>query len=99
VLLCVSHCHLSIQIRTVLISVTFSCASSMYLTVHGGEKKSFVMYVTAVLVFCYCKQYVMSVPQYDFLKELSVSLESFDSNDYTFLNSLCFPFHLLDVQS
>jgi hypothetical protein len=51
VVLCVSQCHLSIQIRMVLISVTFSCASLIYLTVHGGGKKSFVMYVTVMLFF------------------------------------------------
>jgi hypothetical protein len=33
------------------------------------------------------------------VKQLSVSHECYHSDDYTFLNSLCFSFHLLDVQS
>jgi hypothetical protein len=33
------------------------------------------------------------------VKELSVSHEYYHSDDYTFLNSLYFSFHLLDVQS
>jgi len=57
------------------------------------------MHVTVVLLFCYCTYYDMAIPQYDFLKQLSVSHESYHSDDYTFLNSLCFYFHVLDVQS
>lgn len=82
VLLCVSHCHFSTQIRMVLISVTFSCASYVsYSTCSEGN--SFVLHVTAVLLFCYCEQCIMALAEFDFVKELSVSHESYRSDDYS----------------
>jgi hypothetical protein len=49
-----------------------------------------VLYVTSVLFVCYCKQYVMAIPQYDILKQLSVSHESYHSDYYIFLKSWFF---------
>jgi hypothetical protein len=65
---------------TVLISVTFSCASYIsYSTCSKGS--TFAMRVTGVLLF-YCEQCVMALAEFDFLKELSVSHESCNSDDY-----------------
>ena len=81
VLLFVSHCHFSTQIRMVLISVTFSASYISDITCSKGN--SFVMCVTVVLLFCYCQQCIMALVQFDCLKELSVSPESYDSDDYS----------------
>jgi len=80
-----------------LISVTFNCAS--FLSDGTCSKgNSFVMHVTAVLLFCYCQWYIMALAQFDFLKQLNVSHESYHSDDYsTQLNILYFSFQLLDV--
>ena len=70
------------QIRMVLISVTFSCAS--YVSYSAcSEGNSFVLQVTAVLLFCYCEQCIMALAKFDFVKELSVSHESYPSDDYS----------------
>jgi hypothetical protein len=93
VLLNVSHCHFSTQIRMVLISVTFSCAS--YISDNTCSKgNSFVMHVTAVLLFCYCQQCIMAHAQFDCLKQLSVSHDSYHSDDYSTQH---FVFFLLPV--
>jgi len=47
-----------------------------------SKANSFVMLVTAVLLFCYCKLYVMALPQCDSLKQLYVSHEPYHSDDY-----------------
>jgi len=81
VLLCVSHCHFSTQVRKALISLTFICAS--YISYSTWSKaNSFVMHVTAVLLFCYCKLCIMALPQYDTLKQLCVLREYYHSDDY-----------------
>jgi hypothetical protein len=41
------------------------------------------MGVTGVLLFCYCEQCIMALAQFDFLKELSVSHESYNSDYYS----------------
>ena len=65
----------------VLISVTFRCAS--YISYSTRSKaKSFVMYVNAVLLFCYRKLLVVALSQYGYLKQFSVSHEYNHSDDY-----------------
>ena len=80
-MLFVSHCHFSTQIRMVLISVTFSCASYIsYSTLSKANRR--VMHRTAVLLFCYCKLCVMALPKFDSFKQLSVVHECYHSDDY-----------------
>ena len=87
---CVFHfCHFRIQITAVLLSMTFSCASYICYST-WSKANTFVMHVTAVLLFCYCELCVMVLPQYDYLKQLIVWHESYHSDDYFPEQFMCF---------
>jgi hypothetical protein len=87
---CVFHLVTSVHKLEQFLYLTFSCAS--YISYSTWSKaNTFVIQVTAMLLFCYCKLCVMVLPQCDYLKQLSVSRKSYHSNDYSLGTVHVFP--------
>jgi hypothetical protein len=67
--------------------VLSSTTGTQFFEIFQNETKkvaflAFVMGVTGVLLFCYCEQCIISLAEFHFFKELSVSHESYYSDDF-----------------